>query len=801
MKRQSYLLSGLKNGRLLALFLSLGGLKAGAQDDFMSKTADDLSRYEATERAEKIYIQTDKSFYTAGEILWMKAYLVDAIKHQPYFLSKVAYVELISREAKPVLQAKLSMQNGSGGGSFFLPISLPSGSYKLRAYTSWMKNLGPDYFFEKNITVVNTQKREKDTLIKKAPVFDIQFFPEGGNLVEGFPTTIAFKAVDGNGIGVAAEGDVVDQDRKVVAHFISGLFGMGRFTLTAVAGRQYKAYVRFGQSDLTVVNFPVAISKGYALQVTSRDSNLVIQAFSSYEGDNRPLYLLIHTRGLVKYAHPLSVQNGTGSVTIPQSVLGEGISSITLFSGNQQAVCERLVFHMPKALNITALSEMEEYGVRKNVSATIRIDKKAGDNSQTDLGLSVYRLDSLQYQEGPDIRGYFYLSSDIRGYIEHPEYYFTHTGEATETGIDNLMLTQGWRRFKWDNVLQGKHPGFEFIPEWSGHLVNGKITDRITGQPMANQAVYLSGPAVKSQLAGCISNANGQMLFDFPRLIGSNALVMQAEDRTDSNYRLDIANPFSEKMSDHPFPPFKLKESLRDEFQFYNVGTQVQNVYLLDNLIHFRVPAYRDSTTFYGEPDKKFFLDDYTRFGTMEEVIREYVTGLTVNKRKGKFYFRLLNEQREFFDQDPLIVLDGVPVFSADEIMAIDPLKIKKIEVVNRKYYLGSLVASGIFAVYSYNNDMAGLQLSNRALIMEYEGLQMQREFYTPKYDQDKTDYKRIPDFRNVLIWKPDIRIGKENSATIHFYTSDRKGKYMGVVEGINDKGQAGSTRFFFEVN
>jgi hypothetical protein len=185
----------------------------------------------------------------------------------------------------------------------------------------------------------------------------------------------------------------------------------------------------------------------------------------------------------------------------------------------------------------------------------------------------------------------------------------------------------------------------------------------------------------------------------------------------------------------------------------------------------------------------------------MEEVIREYVTGLTVNKRKGKFYFRLLNEQREFFDQDPLIVLDGVPVFSADEIMAIDPLKIKKIEVVNRKYYLGSLVASGIFAVYSYNNDMAGLQLSNRALIMEYEGLQMQREFYTPKYDQDKTDYKRIPDFRNVLIWKPDIRIGKENSATIHFYTSDRKGKYMGVVEGINDKGQAGSTRFFFEVN
>jgi hypothetical protein len=153
-----------------------------------------------------------------------------------------------------------------------------------------------------------------------------------------------------------------------------------------------------------------------------------------------------------------------------------------------------------------------------------------------------------------------------------------------------------------------------------------------------------------------------------------------------------------------------------------------------------------------------------------------------------------------YFDQDPLIVLDGVPLFDATEVMTIDPLRIKKIEIVNRKYFLGSVVASGIFALYSYNNDMAGIQLNSHALILEYEGLQLQREFYSPKYDAANSGSKRLPDFRNVLVWEPNIVVGKTGEAQINFYSSDRRGKYMGVVEGINQDGLAGSTRFFFEV-
>ncbi|HEX3080488.1 MAG TPA: hypothetical protein VHQ04_08500, partial [Puia sp.] len=464
--------------------------------------------------------------------------------------------------------------------------------------------------------------------------------------------------------------------------------------------------------------------------------------------------------------------------------------------------CERLVFRMPSSLDLTAQSEMEEYQTRKKITTHIHLNNLTNDSSNTaNLAMSVFRTDSLQTEEAADIRAYLYLSSDIRGSIEHPEYYFTHKGEQYESAIENLMLTQGWRRFKWEEVLQNTDEAFEFIPEWTGHLVNARITDRIHGQPLENQGVYLAGPGIKSQLAGSVSNKNGQLLFDLPHLLGSNVIVLQTENRTDSNYRIDVSNPFSEKYSSGYYPPFKMNSTLKPDLQFYNIGTQVQNVYLLNNLIKFKAPVYSDSTSFYGEPDKKFFLDDYTRFNTMEEVVREYITGVSVHRSRERYTFRMMNDpQKIYFDQDPLIVLDGVPIFDATEVMSLNPLKIKKIEIVNRKFFLGSVVASGIFALYSYNNDMAGLQMNSHALILDYEGLQLQREFYSPKYDVSQTSSKRLPDFRNVLAWEPNIVIGKSGEAEISFYSSDRKGKYMGVVEGMNQNGVAGSVKFYFEV-
>ena len=140
---------------------------------------------------EKLFIHTDKDFYVAGDICWFKVYDVDGLLHKPLSLNKVAYVEILSADRQPVLQCKIALQAGSGNGSFMFPASMNSGNYVLRGYTSWMKNFHADYFFEKSITIVNTLKRPDWQKIESTPAYDVQFFPEGGNLVKGLESKLA----------------------------------------------------------------------------------------------------------------------------------------------------------------------------------------------------------------------------------------------------------------------------------------------------------------------------------------------------------------------------------------------------------------------------------------------------------------------------------------------------------------------------------------------------------------------------------------------------------------------------------
>jgi hypothetical protein len=791
-----YILTWLFTGLLLSI-----SLRVHAQENNLDEIVNSFHHYTEKNVQEKIYLQTDKSFYTSGEILWFKLFVVDASFHKPISLSKVAYVEIYNSDLKPVLQGKTGLMNGRGDGSFFIPISLSSGNYKIRAYTNWMKNFSPGFFFEENITIINPLKSPGPKPVAKLPKPSIRFFPEGGNLVDGIPATVGFKVVDENGKGLDVSGIITDQDNKQVASFKSFKFGMGRFSFTPSSNNHYKAYAKISDNNLTVAELPAIYKEGWVLKVEDNGNDqLNASIISNIPSEKSWGYLIVHTRGIIKFAELVFLTNGKASVTIDKSKLGEGISCFTLIDHSKQPVCERLYFRQPSVLTVAAHTDQSEYRTRKKVKLDIELPDRITDSVKSDLCLSVYRVDSLQYPTGRDINSYLWLSSDIPGNIESPEYYFGEPDQELAEATDNLMLTQGWRRFIWDDALQNKTPAFDYIPEYAGHIITGKITDKNSGQPARDISTYASASGLKYQLGCSVSNSQGELKYDLENFYGFNELVVQTENAADSGYRINILNPFSEKFSDRLFPPFEFPEYKKDILA-HSIGTQVQNAFLIDSLIKFKPWKNPDSTSFYGAPDKKFFLDDYTRFNTMEEVMREYIAGLVVKRSKQKFHFRLLNDPvREWFDRDPLMLVDGMPVSDGDKIMAIDPLKIKKIEVVNRLYFNGSLVASGILSLSSYNGDLEGFQMDPHALILEYEGLQLRREFYSPDYDKPVPAAKRTPDLRNVLYWSPDIRITETGRKQLDFFTSDRKGKYIGVIQGITAGGKSGAGQFFFEV-
>ena len=199
---------------------------------------------------EKIFLHINKTVYATGEIVWFKAYITDAASNKFSPLSKICYVEILNADNKPVLQAKIDVDSGRGNGSFLLPASIRTGNYVMRAYTNWMKNFDQQFYFQENITIINPNKKPGFTQGPSPKAF-IQFFPEGGNLVYGLKSTVAFKATDTNGSGINATGFILSAGKDTITSFKTGKFGMGTFSFTPAAGDSYKALVHLNDTTLT----------------------------------------------------------------------------------------------------------------------------------------------------------------------------------------------------------------------------------------------------------------------------------------------------------------------------------------------------------------------------------------------------------------------------------------------------------------------------------------------------------------------------------------------------------------------
>ena len=787
------------------LFLILIFSQSFSQTQLLSSLRTNFNNYAEKWAQEKMYVHTNKSFYVAGEIIWLKIYDVDANFHKPIDVSKIAYIEIINKDLKPVLQGKISLKDGKGNGSFFLPFSLSSGNYKMRAYTNWMKNFSPNYYFEKDITIINTLKKLGADPVDEAQKYDIQFFPEGGNLVDGMESKIAFRVTDQNGKGVDCTGAIVDKNNNPIVRFQSQKFGIGNFMFTPVMDSQYRAVIKLNNSKAILTEIPEIHKYGYTLSLIDLDSDHIKATIrTNAKIDNPFIYLLVHTRQQLKLAEMLVLQNGEANFIIKKESLADGISTITLFNNNKQPVCERLYFKKPLSqLSLKLDTDLDEYGLRKKVNFNILAEDENKHPIGADLSMAVFLEDSLQTVDRMDITSYFWLCSELKGTIESPAYYFQNKGKEVDSDIDNLMLTHGWRRFKWEDILNSNAaPGFEFLPEYEGQIITGKITDKKTGLPIADLNTILSVPGDQFVLSTAVSNEEGKIQFDLKNFYGRNEVILQANNPSDTNYRIDISTPYSDKFSETKFPKLSLNETVAEPLLAHSINTQVENSYFSDNLQKFKIPAEAlDTTAFFGKPDNGYLLDNYTRFTTMEEVMREIVKNIFVNKQRGRFHINMLSFPSDrFFDKDPLVLLDGVPFFDQNKIFALDPLKVKKVELMNRQFFLGPIDFNGIVSYTTFKGDLGGTQLDPNAVIIEYEGLQLEREFYSPVYDTPQKTQSRMPDARTVLYWSPDILTNKEGRKQLNFYTSDKQGKYIVFVQGTTADGRFGSQVLRFDV-
>jgi hypothetical protein len=705
------------------------------------------------------------------------------------------------------MQVKAPLEKGEGYASLFLPSTLNSGFYKLRAYTNWMKNDGPASFFEKTLTIVNTFKNLTPPATAGLPAspgptarpssYHIEFFPEGGNLVNGLPSKVAFQLMDANEKGAEGRGWVLDEKNDTLETFAPLQHGLGNFLFTPLEGHSYTAAVQLPDGVAIRQPLPTPLDQGYVCRFNDlHKQRLSVKVYISHGVPGGNVYLTIQKEQQpVGQTLTASVIGDSASFDIDKKDLGEGISRFILLDAGHRPVCERLYCIRPsRQLQIEAATDRRQYGIREKVRLSVTAGDKREHTAAPGLSIAVYRLDSLRQdpRDEMDILTYLWLGTELTGKIEAPGSYFYGDPPHAEEALDNLVLTHSRTNLS---------SSFPFPPERRGHIISGRVTDRVTGAPVKGVFTFLSAPGTQFQFAGSLTDTAGKFIFDIKDFYGTEGILIYTDTRDSNTYKIEIFNPFSELYNSDTLPPFRLSPDHNAALAQLSLDMQVRNIYTSDSLKKFTPPS-RDSFRFYGPPDHTYLLDDYVRFSTMEEVLREYVDPINVDKWQGRLHVSMLNEPVHRFFEDnnnTLVLLDGIPV-PDDKIFSYDPIKVKKLEIIPHQYILGPITFSGIASFTTYNGNYEGLEMDSRSLQIDYDGLQWQRKFYSPVYSTPQEAASRLPDFRDLLWWGQNIHLVGGEKKEYDFYTADLPGKYLVVIQGLTADGMAGAQYLQFEV-
>ena len=757
-----------------------------------------LNQYHAERPQEKLYLHLDKPFYAAGENIWFKAYLVEASLHHLDSQSRVVYVDLIDDSHTIFKQQMLYVAGGVTFGDFQLPDTLQEGRYAIRAYTKYMKNLGEDFFFLKEFSVLNPlQKHSSNTVAKfAADSLDLRFFPEGGNFVACGFNRLGFKAISPDGKGINVEGTIVDDINTVVTSFKSQHNGMGMVLINPVPGRSYFARITKPYAVNRAYPLPVVRERGFIIQVDAVDNNIKVIVFTNTDkpasGDQK-INIVVQSRGQAYHAQQGVINNNAFFTLIPKSKFPDGISQITVFDSEGRPVAERLVHHNHnETINLRVETDTAVYGKRKMVAVLMDALYRNGSPATGHFSVSVYDEGLIENQEAypVSIVNYLSLTSDLKGYIEDPGYYFKDTLQETRKNLDLLMMIHGWRRFTWIDVLKDELPPLLYNHE-QGIPISGKVLKAGGKQPPAGSVIKvltMNGNAVELN-----PDSLGRFYTDNLLYYDSMMLVFQTENQKGKKqpykFSLDpMSLPPLVTYSFTSFLPFDASAFLQQHADEKLIEKSLQ-VKVLDEV---KVTAKRD------EPDPRL-LDPNGPGGRIVDVKNELGGGLGYANISQMLYSRvpgLYNDEGRWKirRQDVSFAVDGILV-PADYANLIAPTDVDLIEVLfNSIRYGGQHVVS---IMLRRGATVAAEPIGiNQAKVA---GFYQAREFYSPNYDV-KDNRHSLEDKRTTLYWEPMMITDENGRAAVAFFTADLASRYRVVVEGITPDGYPGTATIMFEV-
>jgi hypothetical protein len=899
-------------GLFCSLLLLLAFIPKG--DDPIDKLVAALQKWTDINPQEKVYLHMDKPYYALGDTIWFKGYITIGSRHQLSALSGALNVDLISEKDSIVRSLKLPITSGMVVGEFSLGDDLKEGSYRIRAYTQWMRNAGEDYFFDKtftvgslvsdnivtkadyqykdinnkpvltallnytddegkalggrdvkyqiviNNTVIGTRNVKTDALgsisisienehnvnlsgayirtvlqgsdkypiVREFPIkaalyqSDVQFFPESGTLVNGVSSRVGFKATGVDGTGTVVKGKIVDDANNEVGEIESLHAGMGSFLLKPKAGKNYKAQISFADGTTKTIALPKAADDGFVLGVyqPNKDSILVRIGASAKQVAAAPsLSFIAQSSGETIVASPVKIARASTSIWLEKKLFPTGIAQFTIFNSAGEPLNERVAFVRSNDLmQLNLKTAKNSYKGKESVSIALEAKDSKGKGVPGNFSVAVIDQSKVPVDENVETTIFtnILLTSDLKGYIEKPNYYFTTISEDVDKALDNLMLTQGYRRFAWKEITTViAKPMFE--AESLLATISGRVTT-LNNKPMANANVSLL--SLKANVViGKTTDAEGKFKFDGILLLDSVKFAIQAKTEKNS----DHAKIFIDTL-----PRLKLSKNKNMGDVSTNInatlkayidnGKKLDDVYektgqldKVQRLKEVRIRARKIKTDANITPqgmfkipeesaDKVITLDNSETLITLAMALQGRLQGISVQLDDHGQSF--LQDMRDRTTHIGLIV-DGRRITTSDEISeildgSILPEDVAKVEVVSTNMTMVNFLGSPSVLILT-KLGTSRKQYNPNITNISPKGFNKVREFYTPKYD-NAANADKITDLRSTIYWNPRVKTDADGKTSLVFYNGDGPGSYKVIVEGINAAGELGRQVYTYTV-
>ena len=786
---------------------------------------------------EKLHVSTDKDSYIAGDTIWLRAHCADAATHRPIAASRYVYVELRDDRGSLVRRIKLLSRDSVYSG--YLPTqSLERfGDYSLTAYTLYMRNPGPEYFFKKPLTIRpyrESRRTQRNTSVRKVSDFDVSFFPEGGYLIDGYDCCVAFKALGDDGGSVEVAG-VLKNDRDEVVDTLRTLHGgMGCLRFTAHTGERYYAECTMAGGKTERFDLPASRNTACVLKILQTEENFTVLPISG-----RPLpkglKLLVHCRGNICYHKPWNYDYA--SLIFRRSDLPGGILQILLLDKAGNALSERLVFNRGEELATTDMQVRGSLKQRTKVTLAVSATDPDGRPAAGDFSIAVTDRAAVPSATSGSIYSTLLLTSELRGTIETPDWYFEGRDAARVAALDALLLTQGWRRYDVPELMKKEYvePQYplEVGQEIAGRINKGGLWNRrkkldryemrmivprwhyssqapidkegrfaLNGFDFPDSTLYVLRPAAAK---GLLPEATVKVARDsFPEVgtlprvpaqeqkkpyIAQARYYIEQRGQTDMrNILIDTVYVTHHKRLESTRPEHRLAAHTWDmqqikEMGAYSIMEFVQRMPGMNFIggrlsyhganVSFMIDGVLDNTTTPHSADA-----DFQAGSTIGQLI---VTG---TKKKSMTEIAL---ERGGLEPDKNLTMPICTTWPMEWVSRIDL-------IAGGNMFLWGVFDGAIVSITTKTGDELDQALAVAPAIdvsiASPLGYQTPAEFYAPAYATEKARRSMAPDYRTTLYWNPTVKLDDTGQAIVEFYTSDAPADYDISIEGVTQTGK-----------